>query len=249
MRKTEIVDSGCLLLDISPNWPFDPHDTRPWLEFDERWSFTQKLHRRWSCQKWPWLYWDDVSSAMIQIFGGTKKIVDSGYGCCMTFLQIDLWYDTKHLPSWPLKPRLCEAHPHVKLETPRSRRRIQNNIISFNNAIGTSDKGTKKWPPLWCFFACSKSSFEWTKSLRPSKARWIQSVFGSWASTSSPPQKSCDRSYACETLERMFGACAKRDGRTGLSRTILQDGVLCKVNVKLTSPLRKKHPGVFTLGP
>ena len=54
-----------------------------------------------------------------------------------------------------------------------------------------------------------------------------------------PPKKKCDRTYACETLERLFGACAKRDGRTGLSRTILQDGVLCKVNVKLTSPLRK----------
>ena len=157
MRKTEIVDSGCLLLDISPNWPFDPHDTRPWLEFDERWSFTQKLHRRWSCQKWPWLYWDDVSSAMIQIFGGTKKIVDSGYGCCMTFLQIDLRYQTPPRLTFKISPLFSTATScEASLKRPVSGEEFRTISSASTMLLGQVTKALKNSTPFGVFLHVPK---------------------------------------------------------------------------------------------
>ena len=103
-----------------------------------------------------------------------------------------LTLDTKHLPSWPLKPRLCEAHPHVKLETPCSRRRIQNNIISFNNAIGTSDKGTKKWPPPLVFFCMFQKFLRMNQQFAPLEGQVDSKCFSKLGFNflSPPPKKS-----------------------------------------------------------
>lgn len=122
-------------------------------------------------------------------------------------LQIDLWSDTKHLPSWPLKPRLCSAHRP-------ERRRIQNNIISFNNAIGTSDKGTQKMAPPLFFLHVPKVPSNEPKVCAPRRPGRFKVFLEAGFQLPHPPQKNCERSYACETLERMFGACAKGDGRT-----------------------------------
>ena len=73
------------------------------------------------------------------------------------FLQIDLWYDTKHLPSWPLKPRpLWSASSCEAWNAPVPGEEFRTISSASTMLLGQVTKALKNGPPFGVFLHVPK---------------------------------------------------------------------------------------------
>lgn len=103
--------------------------------------------------------------------------------------------------------------------------------------LGQVTKALKKWHPL-CFFCMFQKFLRMNQKFAPLEGQVDSKCF--WKLGFNfliPPKKIAKGPMPAKHWKECLVLVQK--GMAGLSRTILQDGVLCKVNVKLSSPLRK----------